>query len=392
MAKKLQIDWLLFSSATILSLFGVVMIYSASAVIALKETNGASQYGYFYKQLILTLVGIGVMFLATRFDYRWLKSPAVVFGLIILTVFLLGAVFAFPATLGARRWIKLAGMSFQPSELAKVSLALYLAAFLAKRSNEMREVLKTFVPCALILALFGILIFPEPDLGTVVVLAAVFGMVYFAAGAPWLYVLSVLAAFVVGIIGAIVFFPYRMKRWLAFLDPCDADNAQGVGFQLCQSLLAVGSGGVWGSGFASGQQKLHYLPFAHSDFIFAVVGEELGLVGCLIVVALFGLFLWRASLAVLRAPDRFGMLLGIGLLTGIIFQAFFNMSVVIALMPTKGIPLPFISYGGSSILVTMLSVGLLLNLSQYSGFVEIDETEKSKKRPTKRRPSRTVEA
>lgn len=394
MAKKLQIDWILFASATTLSLFGVLMVYSASAIIALKETanapGGPSQYGYFFKQLILTLIGIGVMFLATRFDYRWLKHPTVVFGLLIVTVALLVTVFGFSPTLGARRWIKLGGFSFQPSELAKISLSLYLAAFLAKRGKEMGDIFKTFAPCAIVFIIFAGLIFPEPDLGTVVVLAAIFGMVYFAAGAPWLYIGAVLATFIIGITSAILFFPFRLRRFLAFLDPCEAENAQGAGFQLCQSLMAVGSGGILGEGFANGQQKLHYLPFAHSDFIFAVVGEELGLIGCLIVVGLFAVFLWRGALAVLRAPDRFGMLLGIGLLTAIIFQAFFNISVAIALMPTKGIPLPFISYGGSSIIVTMLTVGFLLNLSQYSGFVETSEIygAKPKRGSVKRRTAK----
>jgi cell division protein FtsW len=166
------------------------------------------------------------------------------------------------------------------------------------------------------------------------------------------------------VVGLLVFVPWRLKRVLVFLDPWA--DPQGAGYQVVQSLLAVGSGGVHGLGFTEGRQKMFFLPFAHSDFIFAVVSEELGLFGSLGVVALFGLFLWRGMRAALRAPDRFGMLLGVGIVTGIVAQALFNMSVVLSMLPTKGIPLPFISYGGSSLVPTLFSVGVLLNISQQS--------------------------
>ena len=367
MVRKLQIDWLLFAVVAALSLFGVLMVYSASAMLAIKETNGANQFVYAIKQFGFTVLGLFLMLLATRFDYRWLKNSAVVGTLVVAALVLLLAVFGFGSVNGARRWIKFGGMSFQPSELAKFSLALFLAYFFAKREKEMSSLVKTILPCALVMtALLG-LVFIEPDLGTTMVMAAIFAAVYFAAGADWRHYAAAGAMFVVGVIGALVLVPWRMKRILAFLDPwADPENS---GYQLIQSLLAVGSGGIWGAGFAQGQQKIHYLPYAHSDFIFAIVCEEFGLVGALLVLFGFGVILWRGARIALAAPDRFGKLLAIGIVTGITVQAFFNMSVVIGLLPTKGIPLPFISYGGSSILITLLSMGVLLNISQYAGTI-----------------------
>jgi cell division protein FtsW len=367
MAKRLQIDWILFAAVAALSVFGVLMVYSASAMLSLKETNGANQYVYALKQGIFTILGLGSMLAATRFDYRRLRQSWLVYSVVLLSVVLLAAVFAFPPINGARRWVKLAGMSFQPSELAKLAIALFLAYFFATREREMSDVKRTLLPCGIVLAALLGLVFIEPDLGTTLVMAAIFSSVYFAAGANWRHFAIVGATFIVGVLGALVLVPWRMKRLFAFLDPWS--DSEGAGYQLIQSLLAVGSGGIWGAGFAQGQQKIHYLPYAHSDFIFAIVGEELGLVGALLVLTGFIIFLWRGAKAAFAAPDRFGKLLAIGITTGIVVQAFFNMSVVIGLLPTKGIPLPFISYGGSSILITLVSCGILLNISQYAGMV-----------------------
>ena len=367
MAKKLQIDWLLFAAVTALALFGVVMVYSASAMLAIKETGGANQYVYAIKQGAFTLLGLFLMLAATRFDYRWLRQNWLIYSIVLLAIFLLAAVFAFPPINGARRWVKFGGFSFQPSELAKLAVSLFLAYFFAKREREMSDVRRTLVPCGIVLAGLMGLVFVEPDLGTTLVLAAIFGAVYFAAGADWRHFAVVGAAFIVGVLGALVLVPWRMKRFFAFLDPWS--DAEGAGYQLIQSLLAVGSGGVWGAGFAEGQQKIHYLPYAHSDFIFAIVGEELGLVGALLVLTAFAIILWRGARAAFAAPDRFGKLLAIGITTGIVVQAFFNMSVVVGLLPTKGIPLPLVSYGGSSILITLVSCGILLNISQYAGTI-----------------------
>ena len=368
MGKKLQFDWILFAVIAAVSLFGVVMVYSASAMVALKETEGASQYGYVFKQFAFTVAGLLVMLAATRFDYRWLRQGWLTAALLLLTVFLLIAALCFAPVNGARRWIKFAGFSFQSSELVKPVLVLFLAFFFSKRdSNQMMDLKFTFLPCAFVAGMLLLLVMAEPDLGTTLVLAITFAVVYFAAGANWRHFAITGIVAVIGFAGALILVPWRMKRILAFLDPWNADNAQGAGYQLVQSLMAVGSGGLTGVGFANSQQKIYYLPFAHSDFIFAVICEELGLIGALAVVLIFAMILWRGARTAIFAPDRFGRLLAIGLTTNIIVQALFNISVVIGLLPTKGIPLPFISYGGSSVVVTLASAGLLLNISQYAG-------------------------
>src|SRR5688500_2832029 len=362
MVGKLKIDWFLFAIVAGLALFGAAMVYSASAMIALRESQ--SQFTYFYKQLAFTLTGLAGMFVVSRIDYRNYQKPAFVYGFLAVTIVFLLTVFAFPSINGAKRWIRFAGLSFQPSEMAKLSLPIFLAYFLAKREQMMGDLKSTVIPCIGVLGLLSGLVFLEPDLGTVIVLCAIFSAVYFAAGAELLHVAAVAGAMLVAGVGAIVLAPWRIQRMMAFGDP--HEHADDAGYQVAQSLMAIGPGGVFGEGFAKGQAKLFYLPYPYSDFVFSVVGEELGLVGALTVVAAFGLLLWRGSRAALMAPDRFGTLLGIGLITGIIVQALFNISVVISILPAKGIPLPFISYGGSSVIVTLIAVGILLNISQSS--------------------------
>jgi cell division protein FtsW len=386
MPLKPQIDKWLFSATIGLALFGVVMVYSASAIIAVQENH--NQYYYVIKQGVWTLIGFAAMFLAMRVDYQRLNRRWIVYGLVFVTAFLLLAVFAFPPVNGARRWIKFAGFSAQPSEIAKLSLALFLAFFLARREGEECSFWKTFVPCMLVLGTFAGLVVKEPDLGTALMLAIICITVCVVAGVPSRYVIYASVPALLLVASMIIFTPFRWKRMITFLDPWA--DPQGSGYQIVQSLLAVGSGGAHGLGFAQGKQKLLFLPFAHSDFIFAVVAEELGLVGTLIIVLVFGVFLWRGMRAALRATDRFGMLLGVGIVMGIVAQALLNISVVLALLPTKGIPLPFISYGGSSLVPTLVGVGILLNMSQYAGFgshADAEEYEKDWRgmRPTRRK-------
>ena len=383
MVKKLRTDWFLFAIAAGLALFGAVMVYSASAMIALRETEGVSQYTYFYKQFAFTLGGLAVMYAASRIDYRFWQNWFVVYAVLIITILLLASVFGFPPINGARRWIRFPGFSFQPSEIAKFTLPIFLAYFLTKNQETIGDLKVTVVPCLLVLTLLGGLIIAEPDLGTTIVLCAIFAAVYFAAGAKILHLAAVGFAMLIAGLCALLFAPWRVERLMAFTDPFKyADDA---GYQVVQSLYAIGSGGIMGEGFAKGQQKLFYLPYPYSDFIFAVVGEELGLIGTLAVVLAFGLLLWRGTRAALLAPDRFGKLLGIGIITGIIVQALFNISVVISILPAKGIPLPFISYGGSSIIATLFAVGILLNISQYAGTVSTEKAEESKPMGKKRR-------
>ncbi|MGI9035229.1 MAG: putative lipid II flippase FtsW [Pyrinomonadaceae bacterium] len=393
MAKKLRIDWFMFAIAAGLALFGAVMVYSASAMISLKETadnpEGATQFTYFFKQFSFTLAGLAVMYATSRISYHRYQNKTVVYGLLMVTAILLVAVFGFPAINGARRWIRFPGMSFQPSEIAKIVLPIFLAYFLTKNEKLVTDFKETLMPCAGVLAGFCGLILFEPDLGTVIVLATVFIVVYFAAGARILHILPAIASCIVVGALALIVSPYRRERVLAFLNPWE--NADKSAYQVVQGLYAIGSGGILGEGFAQGQQKLFYLPYPYSDFIFAVVGEELGLIGTLAVVIAFVLLLWRGTRAALNAPDRFGTLLGIGIITGLITQALFNISVVISILPAKGIPLPFISYGGSSIVLTLFAVGILLNISQHSGFREI-KTDESETMPTRKKRGRMTKA
>jgi len=378
MTRKLRIDWFLFTIAAGLALFGAVMVYSASAMIALKETEGVSQFTYFYKQFGFTLAGLMVMYATSKIDYRWYQDTRIVYGILIVTAVLLLAVFGFPAINGARRWIRFPGFSFQPSEIAKIALPIFLAYFLTEKKDAVGELKETVLPCVAVLIGLGAMIMLEPDLGTTMVLCAVFVAVYFAAGAKWLHIILTVGSLLVVGAAALVLSPWRMKRLFAFLDPWE--NSADGSYQVVQGLYAIGSGGIFGEGFAKGQQKFFYLPYPYSDFIFAVVGEELGLIGTLAVVIAFGLLLWRGTRAALLAPDRFGMLLGIGIITGIVVQALFNISVVVSILPAKGIPLPFISYGGSSILLTLFAVGILLNLSQHAGTKSFENTETTNRR------------
>ena len=361
MAKKLYPDKWLFAATIGLALFGVVMVYSASALLAQSENHG--HFYYVKKQAIWTAIGFVAMLAAMQFDYNRLRDRRIVYGLLVLTVFLLFAVFAFSPVNGARRWIKFSGFSIQPSEISKLVLAIFLAYFLEKRAGEEREFWRTFVPCGVATALLAGLVVVEPDFGTSLMLAVTFVVVIYTAGARLSHLaIAAAPAFVVAA-GLLIFVPWRMARLVTFLDPWA--DPQKSGFQVVQSLIAVGSGGTNGLGFAQGKQKMLFLPFAHSDFIFAVIGEELGLLGTLAVLLIFAVFLWRGIRTSLLAPDRFSKLLALGIVTGIVAQALFNISVVLSLLPTKGIPLPFISYGGSSLVPTLAAVGILLNISQH---------------------------
>ncbi|HEX8136206.1 MAG TPA: putative lipid II flippase FtsW [Pyrinomonadaceae bacterium] len=380
MARKLQADKWLFAATAGLALFGIVMVYSASAVMAAQE-NG-NQYYYVIKQAVWTLIGFGAMLVAMHFDYQRLRNRAIIYGLLALTVVMLMAVFGFSRVNGAHRWIKLAGFSIQPSEVSKLALALFLAYFFEKRAGEEGSFWRTFMPAIGVTGLLALLVVAEPDLGTAMMLTVVFVGIAYTAGTRLLHLGMAAAPALLGLAALLIFVPWRLQRLITFLNPWA--DPQDKGFQVVQSLIAIGSGGTGGLGFAQGKQKLFFLPFAHSDFIFAVVGEELGLFGALVVIAVFGIFLWRGLRASLLAPDRFGMLLGLGLVAGIVTQALFNISVVLSLVPTKGIPLPFISYGGSSLVPTLVSVGILLNISQYAGStsgqgtMEIERAEQSR--------------
>jgi cell division protein FtsW len=385
MARKLTVDKWLFLAAIGLAFFGLVMVYSASVVKAsLEQGDLGGQYRFVAKQAAWLFLGLAAMWFTMRFDYRRLCRREFVYPVLVLAVVGLVAVFAFPPVNGARRWIRAGGLSIQPSEFAKLGLALFLAYYLDKRRDADASFFGTLAPCAAATAVLAGLVALEPDLGTALMLVLMCAVMCFVAGVRvWQMALGLVPA-VLGFTYMLLFSPWRLERIRSFLDPWR--DPQGSSYHVVQSLLAFGSGGWHGVGFGEGKQKLHYLPYPYADSIFAVVGEELGLIGCVTLIALFAFFLWRGLRAALCAPDSFGLFLGLGLVTSIVAQALFNMSVALSLLPNKGIPLPFISAGGSSLLPTMISVGLLLSISQYAGFPEVRGSgskgvgEKAKKR------------
>src|SRR5258706_5850312 len=305
MPQKLQIDKWLFSATVGLALFGVVMVYSASAVIGQSENH--SQFHYVIKQGIWTMLGIGALFIAMRLDYQRLNQRWIVYGGLLLTIFLLLSVFAFSPVNGARRWIKFGGMSAQPSEIAKLALAMFLAYFLERRAGEEESFWKPFLPCMIPLGVLAGLVVKEPDLGTALMLAIIAMTICFAAGVRPRHVVYAAVPGLLFVAKLVIFTPFRLQRMATFIDPW-ADK-QGGGYQVVQSLIAVGSGGPHGLGFAQGRQKLLFLPFAHSDFIFAVIGEELGLIGALVVLLVFAVFLCRGKAVWVAAPQCAGYLL-----------------------------------------------------------------------------------
>jgi len=348
---------------TLLLVFlGLVMVFSASAVMA-KERYG-SGYTFLLRQLAWAVGGMVAMVLAMKVDYRRYKHPAVVFSLLGVTTLLLISVFFLDRAHHTHRWFHFAGLSFQPSEVAKPALILFLAFFLENRTSEMGDWRNTVLPAVLPTVVFlGLIVF-QPDLGTAIACAAITGCILFAAGLDLRYLGYGLLASLLPLYFLIFHVAYRRDRILAFLDPYS--DPQGRGFHIIQSLIAVSTGGITGVGLMEGKQKLFYLPEPHTDFIFAVTAEELGLVGALVVVILFAIFLWRGTRTALHTQDMFGRFLAVGITSMVVVQAFINISVVLGLMPTKGIPLPFVSYGGSSLFITLACVGVLLNVSKQA--------------------------
>jgi cell division protein FtsW len=361
-ARRVGIDKWLFAATLLLTGVGVVMVFSASAVLA-GERFG-SPYHFVVRQLGWALAGLAAMAVVMRVDYRRWKHPGVVFTFLGLTTLLLVAVLFLDRTHNTHRWIRMGAFSFQPSELAKPALILFLAFFLEGRLKSMDDWRHTLLPVAVPVALFAALIIRQPDLGTALVCMGVTAAILYAAGMRIRYFVYALVPIVPAVFYLIVFVPWRWKRIIAFLFP-DRDP-QGAGFHINQSLIAVGTGGITGLGLMEGHQKLFYLPEPHTDFIYAVTAEELGMVGAVCVALLFAVFAWRGFRAAMRSRDPFARFLAVGITTMVVAQAFFNISVVLALLPTKGIPLPFISYGGSSLFVMLASVGVLLNITQQT--------------------------
>jgi cell division protein FtsW len=362
MAKRVSVDRWLFTVTMLLVFLGLVMVFSASAVMA-RERFG-SPYAFLSKQLIWAVAGLAAMVVTMRLDYRRYRHPALVFSLMGLTTLLLISVFFLDRSHNTHRWIHAGGFSLQPSELAKPVLILFLAYFLESRAKSMDDLRNTLVPAAAPVVVFLGLIVLEPDLGTAIACAGIATCILYVAGMRLRYFMYSFGASLVPLYLLIFHVAWRRERILAFLNPY-ADR-QRAGFHIIQSLIAVGTGGITGLGLMEGKQKLFYLPEPHTDFIFANIAEELGLVGATFVVTLFAIFLWRGMRAAWRTEDLFGRYLAVGITSMVALQAFINISVVLGMMPTKGIPLPLVSYGGSSLFVTLACVGALLNITKQA--------------------------
>jgi len=359
-AKRVGVDKWLFGVVLLLVLFGLVMVFSASAVMA-KATVG-SPYAFVRNQALWAVLGMIALFILMRIDYRKYNNPKLIFPLMGITGLLLIGVFVMPGMNGAHRWIRIPGMTMQPSELAKPVIILFLAWFLQTRIHTIDDVKETLLPAALPPLVFIALILKEPDLGTSMVCAAVLMMMLYLAGMQMKWIWISLAAVAPLMYYMLFHVAWRAARMKAFMNP-EADP-RGAGFHIMQSLIAVGTGGIRGLGLMEGRQKLFFLPEPQTDFIYANICEELGIIGALLVLTAFVILGYRGLRAAFLSTDPFARFLAFGLTTAILVQAFFNMSVVLAMVPTKGIPLPFISSGGTALFVTLACMGVLLNVTR----------------------------
>lgn len=360
MARKIAFDKPLFTITVALVMFGLVMIYSASAMLGIEKYG--NPFYYVLRQAAWCGLGFIALIIMMNIPYRTWNHRNFAYGLLALAAILLIAVLFMPAVANVHRWFRVGPVSIQPAELAKLPMILFLAYHLARRQGQMESFLHTILPALLVCGQIAFLVVIEPDLGTALMFVGITVTLLFLAGMNWKY-FALFGAAALPVFYLLVFnVSYRRERLISFMNP-EAD-AQDSGFQILQSLIALGTGGVKGTGLANGIQKLFYLPEPHNDFIYAIVGEELGLLGTTILLLAFVFFLWRGMRIAWKAADPFGQFLAAGITTMIVLQAFINMSVVIGILPTKGLPLPFISSGGSSLLVSMASVGILLNVSQ----------------------------
>ena len=364
MPRKLTPDVWLFALVVVLVSVGVVMVYSASAIVAADRFH--DPFFFLKKQLFWAVAGFGGLWVAMRLDYRRLEPLVVPLLVLSIALLVLVLVPAFGQAInGTRRWFRIGPVSFQPVELAKFALVLHLASFLTRRQEAIRTFSHGLMPLLTVAGIMAGLTILQPDLGNSLALVILTLAVAYLAGARPAHMLAIGAAALPVVAILIAMKPYRWRRMVAFMNPWD--DPQGSGFQIIQSFLALGSGGWFGLGLGESKQKLFYLPEPYTDFIFAIIGEELGLVGALVVVALFALLIWRGLRVGLRAPDTFGSYLALGLTIMLATQTLVNLGVVTGALPTKGLPLPFVSFGGSALLMTMFSAGVLLNISQHAG-------------------------
>ncbi len=363
MVRNIRIN--LFMVTVILVCIGVVMIYSASSIYAQERYKD----GFFFLKRHLSFLAIGVVltFLVMCMDYRKLakfSKPLLLLALVLLVLVLVPGLGR--EVSGARRWFRFKFISFQPSEFANLAVIIYIADFISRRKEEIKNFWKGFMPPMAALGLTVVLILIQPDLGTSVALSVVVCIMLFVARVRLSYLLAVVLSSLPILSILILSAPYRRARIIAFLNPWQ--DPRGAGFQIIQSQVALGSGGIFGVGLGHSKQKLFYLPAAHTDFIFSIIGEEMGLVGTVGVILLFVYFILQGIKVVKNAPDNFGYFLALGLASMFCFKAILNIGVSCGLLPTKGLPLPFISYGGSSFLFDMISVGILMNIARTGDY------------------------
>ena len=359
--KQLHCDSILLAVTIILVLIGLVMVFSSSGVYAMEKYNDA--YYFLKRQVVWAALGAMIMLSARKMDYRNLeKYTYYIMGLVFLMLLAVMIPGFGKEVGGARRWLVLGGFTFQPSELAKFALILFIAKSLVKRSDQLKNFAYGYLPKLIVLSFFFLPILFQPDFGTAITICAVTFTMLMLAGLRSKFLIYSILAIVPILTIAIMNAEYRMRRIVAFLNPWEHES--NAGFQVIQSFYAFGRGGVFGSGIGSSSQKLFYLPEAHTDFIFSVIGEELGFTGALIIIILFSMLIWRGFFIAYHAKDSFGVHVAIGLTLLIGIQAFMNMGVTVGLLPTKGLTLPFVSMGGSSLVVLMLSIGVLLNISE----------------------------
>lgn len=355
-----SIDFILFSTIMILVAVGVVMVFSASSYSAFFNPKIRDSMYYLKKQGLSAIIGAVAMFFMIKIDYHKMKKYTKY--IMLITLILLGAVYAFPAINGAQRWIPIPVFNLQPSEIAKYVIVFYMAKSIELKGEKIKSFIYGILPYLLVSGLYAAIILFEPNLSIATVIMLVTLIMLFVGGARWLHFTELIG--LVGILGVvgILLEPFRVKRVLNFLDPWQ--DPKGTGYQLIQSLLALGSGGITGVTLGKSRQKCYYIPEPHNDFIFAIIGEELGLIGCTVVIILFLVLIWRGIRTAMRAKDTYGTLLAVGITSVIAIQAIINIAVVTGSMPVTGVPLPFISYGGSSLLFNLMAMGVLLNISR----------------------------
>ncbi|MFA5009874.1 MAG: putative lipid II flippase FtsW [Patescibacteria group bacterium] len=363
-------DYYLAITTIILVVFGLVMVSSASVVQSYQAT-GSNNF-YFFRQSGFALAGVVAWWFFSKLDYhfwkRWATTLLIIAGILLVLVLIPGIGVE---SGGARRWIAIAGQTFQASEFAKLAIIVYLAYWFENKGHKITDFYATFLPFVMILVVAFLLIMQQPDLGTAMSLALTAGTMYMVAGATWGQLAALVGTGLGGIFLLIKLEPYRLSRFLTFLNP--SSDPLGAGYHINQALLAIGSGGLFGLGYGRSRQKYNFLPETASDSIFAIIGEELGMIGCVALIIGFAIVIWRGLLIARRAPDMFGRMLALGITCWIGYQAVLNMGALVGLFPLTGIPLPFISLGGTSLLMILAASGILLNISKQTIITHKDE-------------------